>query len=43
MKRESAAKDAALARERADRLAAEERAAEMERRLAEIVREPGDP
>ena len=38
-----AARDAALARERADRQAAEERAAEMERRLAEIGREPRTP
>lgn len=43
MKRESAAKDAALARERADREAAQERAAEMARRLAELGRESGSP
>ena len=36
MKRESTAKDAALSRERAARVAAEERIAELERRLAEF-------
>ena len=38
-----AAKDAALERERADREAAQERVAEMERRLAALDPEPGSP
>ena len=38
-----AEKDAALARERAERKAAQERAAEMERRLAELGRQSGNP
>ena len=43
MKREIAESDATLTRERADRQTAQERVAELERRLAEIDRESGNP